>query len=123
MTAAMMGVGPRKASRTAVVISAAGEVLGGVQVRACTGQARRLLAWAAAWPERIWAIGGAGGIGDLLAQQVLAAGEGVLDVAPTLGARVRLLAAGNTNNKDPSDARSGGGRGARLAIPPPGGGR
>jgi transposase len=36
----------------------------------------------------------------------LAAGERVLDVAPKLGARVRLLATGDTNNNDPNDARS-----------------
>jgi transposase len=69
-------------------------------------QAGRLLAWAAAWPERTWAIEGAGGLGHLLAQQLLAAGERVLDVQPKLGARVRLLASGDTNKNDPNDARS-----------------
>ena len=48
----------------------------------------------AAWPQRTWAIEGAGGPGHLLAQQLLAAGERVLDVPPKLGARIRLLAAG-----------------------------
>jgi hypothetical protein len=38
-------------------------------------------------------VEGAGGVGHLLAQQLLSAGERVLDVAPKLGARVRLLAA------------------------------
>jgi hypothetical protein len=37
---------------------------------------------------------------------LLAAGERVLDVQPKLGARVRLLAAGDTNKNDPNDARS-----------------
>jgi len=106
MTAVMIGVDPHKASHTAVVISPAEEVLGEVQVRACTQQAQRLLGWAAAWPERTWAIEGAGGIGHLLAQQLLAAGEQVLDVQPKLGARVRLLATGDTNKNDPNDARS-----------------
>jgi transposase len=36
----------------------------------------------------------------------VAAGERVLDVPPKLGARVRLLAAGNVNKNDPNDARS-----------------
>jgi transposase len=45
-------------------------------------------------------------MGHLLAQQLLAAGERVLDVQPRLGARVRLLAAGDTNKNDPNDARS-----------------
>jgi transposase len=51
-------------------------------------------------------VEGAGGTGHLLAQQLLAAGERVLDVPPTLAARVRLLATGNINKNDPSDARS-----------------
>src|SRR6266849_4311720 len=45
-------------------------------------------------------------MGCLLDWRLLAAGERVLDVPPRLGARVRLLAAGNTNKNDPGDARS-----------------
>jgi transposase len=45
-------------------------------------------------------------MGHLRAQQLLSAGERVLDVQPKLGARVRLLAAGDTNKNDPNDARS-----------------
>jgi hypothetical protein len=75
-------------------------------VRASAAQAGRLRGWAAAWPERTWAAEGADGTGHLLAQQLLAAGERVLDVQPKLSARVRLLAAGDTNKNDPNDARS-----------------
>src|SRR5437773_6272828 len=85
MTAVMIGVDPHKASHTAVVISVAEEPLGELRVRACAGQAERLLAWAAAWPQRTWAVEGAGGLGHLLAQQLLAAGERVLDVPSKLG--------------------------------------
>jgi hypothetical protein len=106
MAAVIIGVDPHKASHTAVVISAAEEPLGEVRVRACAAQAERLLAWAAAWPERAWAVEGADGVGHLLAQQLLAAGERVLDVQPKLSARVRLLAAGATSKNDPNDARS-----------------
>jgi len=106
MAAVMIGVDPHKASHTAVVISGTEETLGEFRVRACAGQAERLLAWAAAWPERTWAVEGAGGMGHLLAQQLLASGERVLDVQPKLGARVRLLAAGDVNKNDPDDARS-----------------
>ena len=77
-----------------------------MRVRACADQAEQLLAWAAAWPERTWAVEGAGGLGHLLAQQLVAAGERVLDVQPKLAARVRLLAAGDVNKNDPNDARS-----------------
>jgi transposase len=106
MAEVMIGVDPHKGSHTAVAIGAAEEPLGELRVRASASQAGRLLAWAAAWPERIWAIEGAGGLGYLLAQQLLAAGERVVDVQPKLGARVRLLASGAVNKNDPNDARS-----------------
>jgi len=106
MAAVMIGAVPHKASHTAVAIGAAEEPLGQLRVRACVAQAGRLLAWAQAWPQRTWAVEGAGGTGHLLAQQLVSAGERVLDVQPELGARVRLLAAGDVNKNDPNDARS-----------------
>jgi len=106
MAAVMIGVDPHKASHTAVAIGAAEEPLGEVRVRPSARQAERLVAWAAGWTDRTWAVEGAGGLGHLLAQQLVAAGERVLDVQPKLGARVRLLAAGATNKNDPNDARS-----------------
>jgi len=106
MAVVMIGVDPHKASHTAVAVNAAEEPLGQLRVRASAVQAERLLGWAQAWPERAWAVEGAGGLGHLLAQQLLAAGERVLDVPPKLAARVRLLATGNINKNDPNDARS-----------------
>ncbi len=94
MMAVMIGIDPHKASHTAVAINVAEAALDELQVRACAAQAERLLAWAQAWPERSWAVEGAGGVGHLLAQQLLAAGERVLDVPPKLAARVRLRWAG-----------------------------
>ncbi len=106
MAAVMIGVDPHKGSHTAVVIGPAEEPLGEFRVRASAAQAGQLVAWAAAWPERIWAVEGAAGLGHLLAQQLLAAGERVLDVQPKLASRVRLLQAGYTNKNDPNDALS-----------------
>src|SRR5215470_11551960 len=105
MAVVMIGVDPHKGSHTAVAIGAAEEPLGQLRVRASAVQAERLVGWAQAWPQRAWAVEGAGGTGHLLAQQ-LAAGERVLDVPPKLAARVRLLATGNINKNDPNDARS-----------------
>ena len=102
----MIGVDPHKGSHTAVVISPAEEPLGEIRVRASAAQAEKLAEWAAAWPERTWAVEGAAGLGRLLAQQLIAAGERVLDVQPKLASRVRLLQAGDTNKNDPNDARS-----------------
>jgi len=104
--AVMIGVDPHKGSHTAVAIGAGEEPLGKLRVRAAAAQTEKLVAWAAAWPERTWAVEGAGGLGHLLAQQLVAAGERVLDVPPKLAARVRLLEAGDTNKNDPNDALS-----------------
>jgi transposase len=78
-----------------------------VRVRASAAQAQRLLAWATPWPAAD--LGGRGGwrLGHLLARQLAAAGEQVVDVPPKLAARVRLLASGDTSKNDPNDARSG----------------
>jgi hypothetical protein len=97
MADVMIGIDPHKGSHTAVAIGAGEELLGELRVRACPSQAEQLLAWAAAWPGRSWAVEGAAGLGHLLAQQLVAAGERVLDVPPKLAARVRLLQAGDTN--------------------------
>jgi transposase len=58
MAVVVIGVDPHKASHTAVAIGAAEEPLGQLRVRASADQARQLLAWAAGWPERTWAIEG-----------------------------------------------------------------
>jgi transposase len=106
MVSVMIGIDPHKASHTAAAIDPAECELGQIRVRAAAGQVDRLLAWAEVWPERTWAVENAGGLGYLLAQQLLAAGERVLDVPPKLAARVRLLATGDINKNDPNDARS-----------------
>jgi transposase len=103
-TAVITGVDPHKGSHMAVVVDPAEEPLGELRIRASAVQAQKLIAWAAAWPERTWAVEGAGGLGHLLARQLVAAGERVLDVQPRLAARVRLLQAGDTNNNDPDGA-------------------
>src|SRR5260370_19670592 len=106
MAIVMIGVEPQKGSHTAVAIGSDEERLGQLRVRASASQAQRLVKWAVAWPQRTWAVEGAGGLGHLLAQQLVAAGEQVLDVQPKLGARVRLLATGASNKNDPNDALS-----------------
>ena len=63
MTAVMIGVDPHKGSHTAVVIDAAEEPLGEIRGRASAAQAGKLAEWAAAWPERTWAVEGAAGLG------------------------------------------------------------
>jgi transposase len=106
VTGVIIGIDPHKGSHTAVALDVAESRLGQVRVRASTGQVPALLQWAGRWPRRTWAIEGARGLGHLLAQQLVAAGERVLDVQPKLAARVRLLNTGAVNKNDPNDARS-----------------
>jgi hypothetical protein len=65
-----------------------------------------LLGWADRFPQRCWAIESANGHGYLLAQQLIAAGEHVVDVPATLAARVRVLDSTRSQKNDPNDARS-----------------
>ena len=114
--AVMIGVDPHKGSHTAVALDEREEPLGELRVRTGAKQLEQLLAWAT-FGERTWAIEGAGGLGYLLAQQLVAAGERVVDVQPKLAARVRLLATGASNKNDPNDARSVAVAALRSAVP------
>ena len=104
--AVVIGIDPHKASHTAVALDERELPLGDVRVRASAAQSERLLGWARQWPQRSWAIENAAGLGYLLAQQLVAAGERVVDVQPKLAARVRLLATAASSKSDPNDARS-----------------
>jgi transposase len=102
----IIGVDPHKASHTAVAICGDEREVAKVTVRATSQQTAKLLAWAEPFVERTWAIESAGGLGYLLAQQLVDAGEHVLDVPPTLASRVRVLGTGRSEKNDPNDALS-----------------
>jgi hypothetical protein len=71
----LIGVDPHKGSHTAVVVDDDEHELGRLKVRADRRQLERMLTVAAPFGERTWAIESAGGLGFLLAQQLVAAGE------------------------------------------------
>jgi transposase len=102
----VIGIDPHRGSHTAAVLDREERVHAELRVRADHRQRDRLMAWAAVFEPRTWAVEGATGTGALLAQQLVAAGEVVLDVPPTLSARVRLLDAGRSDKTDSHDARS-----------------
>jgi len=99
----IIGVDPHKASHKAVAIGGDEREVAKVTVRATCQQTVKL-AWAEPFSERTWAIESAGGLGYLLAQQLVDAGEHVLDVPPTLASRVRVLGTGRSEKNDPNDA-------------------
>jgi transposase len=79
----MIGIDPHEGSHTAVAVADNEEPLGELRVRSAAGQVERLVQWASPFTERTWAIEGAGGLGYLLAQQLVVAGERVVDVQPS----------------------------------------
>jgi hypothetical protein len=95
-------------------VDATEAVLGELRVRASAKQVDRLRTWARCWPERSWAVEGSHGLGHLLAQQLVADGECVVDVQPKLAARVRLLNTGKVNKNDPQRRPLSRGRGVAL---------
>jgi transposase len=101
-----IGIDPHKGTHTAAVLDGTEAVIDELRLAADRHQRDRLLAFAARFEPRTWAIEGASGLGALLAQQLVAAGETVLDVPPTLSARVRLLDSTRTDKTDSHDARS-----------------
>jgi hypothetical protein len=102
----LIGVDPHKGSHTAVAIDGDETPLGQVRVRADRRQLQRLLDFASAFESRTWAVEAAAGNGYLLAQQLVGAGETVVDVPAKLASRVRLLGSGNAAKNDPNDALS-----------------
>ena len=62
--------------------------------------------YAKTWPDRVWAVEGANGVGRPLAQRLLEAGEQVVDVPAKLAARVRLFDTGHNRKTDAHDAHS-----------------
>lgn len=102
----IIGIDPHKATHTATALDEQAVELARLKVRAGRGQVSELLEWAAPLGARTWAIESAQGLGYLLAQQLVAAGEHVLDVPATLASRVRVLSSGQSTKNDLNDARS-----------------
>ncbi|MEV6655226.1 transposase [Streptomyces sp. NPDC051219] len=100
----LIGIDPHKSSHTAVAVDAAGHRVAQRRFVVNAGTFRQLMRWCEQWPERRFAVEGAGGLGRSLAQQLAAAGENVVDVPSTLSARARLLATGGDRKTDAKDA-------------------
>ena len=102
----MIGIDPHKGSHAAAAVDESEVALAEVEVRATRRQTTELLGWADQFPTRSWAIESANGHGYLLAQQLVAAGEHVVDVPSAQAARVRVLDSTRSQKNDPNDARS-----------------
>ena len=101
-----IGIDPHKASHTAVAVDDFETVIDEICIRSCSTQAVVLREWADGFrDDRVWAVESAQGLGYLLAQQLIAAGETVVDVPAVRASRVRTLSTGRSQKNDPNDAR------------------
>ncbi len=102
-----IGIDPHKRSHTAVAVDEEENEVARTRVIAGPNQLAELNGFAAQLDgEPRWAIEAASGVGLLLAQQFTRSGIDVVDVPPTLAARVRLLGSGRTSKTDRNDAHS-----------------
>jgi transposase len=74
-----------------------------------------MLAVAAAWPDRVWAVEGCEDIGKHVVLRLLERGESVVDVPAKLSARMRVYATGQGRKTDDTDAHSVALVGVRMA--------
>ena len=101
-----IGIDPHKSSLTAVAVRPDGQTHPPIRLVVDKSTPAAILAWAAQWPERQWAVEGATGLGRGIAQQLVTAGELVLDVPAKLAARARLLGSSSARKTDVADAIS-----------------
>jgi transposase len=102
----VIGVDPHKLSATIEVVDAHEELLGSGRFTTDQAGYAAMRRYAKTWPDRVWAVEGANGVGRPLAQRLLEAGEEVVDVPAKLAARVRLFDTGHNRKTDARDAHS-----------------
>ena len=103
----LIGVEPHKATHTAVAVDDREQPVARLLVASDRHQVPRLLAWADTFDaERLWAVESANGLGRLLSQPLVAAGEQVVDV-PATSDRHRDLGALRTRRCAASTSCSG----------------
>jgi len=102
----VIGMDPHKRSATIEAMGPREQVLGGGRFGTDPAGFEAMLAAAAAWPDRVWAVEGCEGIGKHLVLRLLDAGEQVVDVPAKLSARMRVYATGQGRKTDETDAHS-----------------
>ncbi len=102
----IIGVDPHKMSVTIEVVDTREQLLGTGRFDTTNTGYAEMRRYVKQWPERLWAVEGANGVGRPLAQRLVAAGEHVVDVPAKLAARVRLFDTGHNRKTDALDAHS-----------------
>jgi transposase len=102
----VIGMDPHKRSATIEAMAEGESVLGKGRYGTDRAGFEAMLADAARWPDRVWAVEGCEGIGKHLVLRLLDAGEQVVDVPAKLSARMRVYATGQGRKTDDTDAHS-----------------
>ena len=102
----VIGMDPHKRSATIEAMAEDESVLGKGRYGTDRAGFEAMLADAARWPDRVWAVEGCEGIGKHLVLRLLDAGEQVVDVPAKLSARMRVYATGQGRKTDDTDAHS-----------------
>src|SRR6478672_7987928 len=102
----IIGVDPHKLSATIEVVDHRERLLGSGRFTTDQAGYAAMRKYAKTWPDRVWAVEGANGVGRSLAQRLLQAGEVVVDVPAKLAARVRLFDTGHNRKTDAHDAHA-----------------
>jgi transposase len=102
----VLGMDPHKRTVTVEVMTSDETVLDRGRFLTDKAGFDAMLAFAARWPDRVWAVEGCEGIGKHVALRLLAAGEPVVDVPAKLSARMRVYATGQGRKTDDTDAHS-----------------
>jgi hypothetical protein len=113
----VIGIDPHRGSHTATVLDEREVVVDELRLVADRLQLDRLLSVAAGYAPRMWAVEGATGTGALVAQQLVAGGQTVLDVPPMLLAPG--AGAGLWQERQERPPRCSLGCGGRAAAPQP----
>ncbi len=97
----VIGIDPHKLSHTATAVDPRTNTdLGSVRLPSSYDGYAQLTGWAAQWPDRVWAVENARGLGHHLSQWLISIGETVVDVPSTATARVRELSRGGRRKTD-----------------------
>jgi transposase len=102
----VIAVDPHKASWTAAAVSSALAPLATLRAPVSRQGYRQLRRFAAHWPDAVWAIEGATGLGAPLATWLSGDGIEAVDVPAKLATRVRMLSTGHGRKNDDADAVS-----------------
>src|SRR5688500_962815 len=99
----IIGVDPHKMSVTIEVVDTHERLLGSGRFDTTNAGYAAMQRYVKQWPDRVWAVEGAGGAGRPLAQRLVAADEQVVDVPAKLAARGTAL----RHRSQPQDRRPG----------------